>query len=418
MRPVAECKWEGYNHGLEMKVEIREARTAEEEREQTLAGAHAFSSQYQHILRLFSKSKHYPGSKPGFNRIVLVDGKIVSGLTIVDKVLRIGKARLRTAGVGDVFTLPGYRRRGYATRLMEDSLEFMKREGFHLTCLFGRKDFYHRVGYASALCFASLTIPVEDALHCRGSSVLKAPSDSLREELLRLRDKENERTVLGFERPEDWWNFIVKSKGGLKGCRLFLEGRRVFAYAFLSGEDELNVEEFACEPDYYGAFLGTLALYAKRRKQKRIRFTAPADHPFREFAIEYGGCLAVEYTRNGGGMLRIVNLEATAQAMEKEWERRLKASRRKHWEGEVNFQTDIGSFGLRIKNEKLEVMDKLDTRSTVRLPQKRLAQLLVGYRSVESIRSMEGVSVPGSLVSLLDAIFPKGFPTVCRRDCF
>jgi len=402
------------------KVIIRYAQTPEEVEEQVRAGAHAFSSHYQGLLDAFKRHQSYPRHKREFSRIAVVDGRIASGLIIVDKTLIIGKARLRTAGIGDVFTHPDYRKKGYATAVLRDAVRFMKEEGFVLSCLFGIQDFYDRAaGFASALCNGTLTVATADAARCKGRASVVRLSARLLETIMSLRDEENRRLGFGFDRPREWWDYLVNRRGWKKAT-VFATGNKPFAYACLGEEDSLRVYEYACQPEGYEAFLGGLARHAQRKRLKEVRITTPPDHPFCDFALQYGGNLQLSYCRNGGGMMRIVNLDAMAVGMRAEWEERLRHSPLRGWTGELAFLTDLGKFGLTVRGGVITVRPGETVRgaATVRVPQRRLIQLLVGYRSVATVAHDPDVRIPAAALSVVEALFPHRHPMTLGSDGF
>jgi predicted N-acetyltransferase YhbS len=82
-------------------------------------------------------------------RVVEVDGAVVGFLRVFDRRMWLRGARLRAAGIGSVATHPGYRRRGLATALLRDTLDLLRREGYHLSFL-GTEiaaPFYERLGW-------------------------------------------------------------------------------------------------------------------------------------------------------------------------------------------------------------------------------------------------------------------------------
>ena len=80
-----------------------------------------------------------------YNRYaVRLDGKIVSCLTVVDRECWIGDATIRVAGIAGVATLPDYRRRGFARRLLTETLNVLDSRGLHIAALFPADASYYR----------------------------------------------------------------------------------------------------------------------------------------------------------------------------------------------------------------------------------------------------------------------------------
>ena len=70
------------------------------------------------------------------SRVCIVDGKIVSHVRVSDRAIHIGRSVVRLGGIGMVATLPEYRRRGYATAVMQDAIAYMEEQGYDLSLLF------------------------------------------------------------------------------------------------------------------------------------------------------------------------------------------------------------------------------------------------------------------------------------------
>ena len=82
--------------------------------------------------------------------VLLEDGKIVSHVQIYDKVMRYGAGRIPFGGIADVGTDPEYRRRGHAAKLLENAVDYMKRNDLPLSLLYtGTPPLYEAGGWHS-----------------------------------------------------------------------------------------------------------------------------------------------------------------------------------------------------------------------------------------------------------------------------
>ena len=82
------------------------------------------------------------------SRVAVEDGRLISHVGIWEYRMRVGKARLRTGGIGLVLTRPDHRKGGLASRVMRAVMASMAHSGYHLSTLFGIRNFYHRFGFA------------------------------------------------------------------------------------------------------------------------------------------------------------------------------------------------------------------------------------------------------------------------------
>ncbi len=92
-----------------------------------------------------------PWFRPEHALIIREEGRIVSQVTIFERPVRFGPAVLKMGGIGDVMTVPEYRGKGYSTLLMQAALDYMRKEKFDLTMLFGIPNYYHKFGYIEAM---------------------------------------------------------------------------------------------------------------------------------------------------------------------------------------------------------------------------------------------------------------------------
>ncbi len=92
---------------------------------------------------------------PGFDaaqlRGAFRDGEWLGGCIIYERVLALGPARLSTACIGALVTLPAYRNQGVATALLADALALAQARSHALILLDGIPGFYQQFGYADVL---------------------------------------------------------------------------------------------------------------------------------------------------------------------------------------------------------------------------------------------------------------------------
>jgi GNAT superfamily N-acetyltransferase len=81
---------------------------------------------------------------------ILEGAQVVSGLEVVRCPIRVGAAVLRMDGIAGVETDREHRNRGLARRMLQATIDHLRRGDGALTMLYGIPDFYHRFGYATA----------------------------------------------------------------------------------------------------------------------------------------------------------------------------------------------------------------------------------------------------------------------------
>lgn len=81
--------------------------------------------------------------------VVMVDGddRIVGLVHIGDHAIQVGSCSVRKADVGHVGIRPELQGRGLGTRMMRETVAWLREEGYHLSRLGGLTHFYSRFGY-------------------------------------------------------------------------------------------------------------------------------------------------------------------------------------------------------------------------------------------------------------------------------
>ena len=86
----------------------------------------AFGLPFGPARELFYKDPYFDIDR---KRVLVIDGEIASCLTIVEAPLWIGRAVVNVAGIAGVATAPAHRRKGYAARLLVETLPAIREMG-------------------------------------------------------------------------------------------------------------------------------------------------------------------------------------------------------------------------------------------------------------------------------------------------
>jgi predicted acetyltransferase len=144
-------------------------------------------------------------------RVLTVDGRIASCLTIVDSPMCIGQSVVRVAGVAGVATRPADRRRGYATRLLEEALPILREEGYGLAALFATApSFYKRLNWEPASVQVQLTTSPGSVLASREGRYARAALPSDIPDLVRLYNSWSEGRSGSRVRDEKRWRYLFE----------------------------------------------------------------------------------------------------------------------------------------------------------------------------------------------------------------
>lgn len=154
-------------------------------------------------------------------RVLRVNGRIVSCLTVIDRTVWIDGTFQRVGGIAGVATHQTERGKGYAGRLLRDTLDFLHAEGYVLSALIPYSShFYRRLGWE--LCGTAcrfVTSPTFLPTGIEGRHVRPARQDDLAEMSV-LYDEKWLRWTFHAQRDTKRWDYIWTH---VKQCYVYQE---------------------------------------------------------------------------------------------------------------------------------------------------------------------------------------------------
>ncbi|MGC8666508.1 MAG: GNAT family N-acetyltransferase [Chthonomonadales bacterium] len=357
-------------------------------------------------------------------RVLVQDGRVVSCLTLVDATMWIGQARVRVAGVANVCTAEAERRKGYARRLLSDTVVDLRRRGSSMAGLLPYSyAFYQRLGWE--LCSTQYRFtappaalpPYQEARFVRPAQ----PEDVQRISSLYawysegrtgwcVRDAKRWEYLMSYVK-----NGAVYSHGAAKGYMLYdvlrAEGR----------PSTLKVLEMVADAEEgYKGLIGFLRGYAG--EVERVEYPAQWDQ------LEQTGLAAVVPDADlghsvrieivPGMMLRVVNLAGVLEAL---------APNFRGWRGEVALASGDPVQGeeiVALKGSSEGIMVEPCSHPPKGMPlitgsAQAWAQVLSGYLSLDDALSLHRISVAAGRIG--DAVrgrFPRRYPFLPLPDHF
>ena len=372
------------------------------------------------------ESIRYTKQKYGCRVEALADGKPVSRLRIEDYQMRLGEAWVRMGGIAAVETNPAERGKGYGRRLLEGAVAYMRREGYPVSVLFGVPNFYHRFGYATVLVSKGVVrVRTEAAESLVGADVTvreAGPGDA--EALLAIYHAENAARNGKIRRKKSSFfpHLAPDAEWFLEAHRILLaevNGQPV-AYALANTEwREENSEwrVFLHELEAPAAVAHTagvsliraLGAHAAAQRQEWVCFEMLPDAPVLDTLRSVGYRQEVTYRRNQGGMGRIIDLAALADALTKTLAKRSQA---------LAGETRVGRIVFRCGDEEAAVALGRGRALAIALPQHALLQLLLGYRGIGELRLEYPACIAERDAAAVNALFPRGYPYTWLIDHF
>jgi predicted acetyltransferase len=229
-------------------------------------------------------------------RECVVDGQAVSWLAVIDYQVRVGSARVRIAGIGDVETHRKHRNKGYMRLLLEDTLDYMVSQDYDVSMLFGISGFYSKFGYAVCLPEHRIRVQTRDAeeaaAHARERTIRPAETEDMRA-IVDLCNRNGATRLCSVVRnPEDFGAFPMGSSWSTPADALVVEDEDggIAAYAAFDRSDTaVNVTEVeSTDESLFPTLLCRFAGMAVDRRCERITLFMPPDHPFAEYVQRFG----------------------------------------------------------------------------------------------------------------------------------
>lgn len=357
----------------------------------------------------------------------------VAHLWVIDLPMRIGKADVRMAGIGGVYTEREHRMKGYMRHLFEDTVTYMVDEGYDLSLLFGIPNFYNKFGYATCLAKYRVKVATRDAEDAglgkrsgmqSGDYAARSIESSDMPDVVALYNANNAtRTGTIVRDPETFTEFTKGSGWGssTESCLWEDASGALAGYAVWDRDVKaVKVVEIGTKDvDLFPAMLSAFARQAVEKRCESIEFYLPTDHAFSEYLQRWGAAWQIEYPRYSDGMMRILNLDELFAKLTPELTRRLSRSKPAQASGTVTLETDLGSVSLRAGEGKVDVELGTSLEATLVLSQSVLMQLIVGYRSVRDALNTPDVRLTEwDALPLLEALFPVDVPYVWHSDHF
>jgi predicted acetyltransferase len=369
----------------------------------------------------------------GWKVVLNVDGVDVSGLSIVDKRIRVGMAGLKMAGIAGVWTGEDHRRKGYATRVTWSAIKEMERRRYDVSILFGIEDFYHRYGYsvcsANSVCQVatdSLPASAPTGFRVRAARPGDLPG------IVALYRRTNATRSVSAIRSGQWkpvhghlpgWRMprMAEDVERRPGKAIVVENRRGATIAYASYDSQVGhcmvTEVGATDRSAYPVIARRIRRLAREAGAQRVRFCLPADDPFGEYLGRFGCGWSIHFPENSGSMGRLVDLRALMLKLLPTLGNRLSLSELRLPKGGITFDTDIGSVTLTSSKSEIIATDNR-SRKTVSISQMQFSQLMFGHRSVEDLLIDGEIRLAKNLIQVVSTLFPKSHPYMWWGDRF
>ena len=385
----------------------------------------------------------------------LEDEEWVSSLGLIEYQMRFGSAYLKMGGIRAVGTREAHRNKGYSRRVMEASIAFMTENGFDVSMLFGISNFYHKFGYATVIPEIWIDFRREEAQTAVSTYQIRRFEVEDGPKILRLYAANNAQRTGTQVREETRWKkynveryhpygsdfgIFVDPYGeesltfGRYGTSDSNWDRKGVEFFVLLDETDEVIGYFACDATEENCILCDIGFQNETIFETIVRFLVdraerigasqllchiPIDHPFAIFCRRYDCRTHIRNWKNSGGMMRIINQASTLKkitgVLEKHLQRDADLSQ---WCGKIFISTDLGQDCLEIDQGSITHTNGQANAFHLEMPQDKLIQLMMGRRSIGDLAIEPDVSVSAEIISVLETLFPLGYPHVWWLDRF
>ena len=339
-------------------------------------------------------------------RACFVDGKVASVVQIFDRPMRIGNSVVRMGGVGSVGTNPAYRRTGYSSKVIRDTVQYMRTAGYDLSMLStGIQSHYARAGWVIYPTYGmEVTLP---------STLGEVPADITIEHYKPNRDLPALQTIFdqfnanrtgSFAKDEKYWvNRPTWRPYEPSLYWIAKRGETTVAYLLV---ERWMVGEFGYLPDAQDAIIALFSHCfhcAKTEGVQEINALAPSES---RKIFETMGC-SVRRRERSNIMALITNFESLLTKIKPLLEERLRDSDFSAWSGAIRIRYEADERTLIIRDGEIGIArNSTSPEIDLHLSQIQLLKLLLGNMSAEEVVFSNDLQIRE--IRLLDALFPAG----------
>lgn len=343
--------------------------------------------------------------------IGVLDGQVVTHWGVWGLEMRVGRARLRVAGIGAVSTHGELRRRGLMARTIGAGIPAMRNAGYDLSLLFGIRGFYHRFGYVRAWPGQAYFVAVGDLPAEPPAGRLRRIAARHRADLAALYNRTHRRLTGTVVRPT-----FLRRGSHWRGHAWTDAAGRAAGYVFTGTQHgPFSLYDYAGEA---AQALRVVARLARRQGHREVCFRDL--HYDSELArlLRRGNCrFEAHYTDSGGAMVRTLDLASSLGKLTGELTARLKRSHLADWRGDLLVADARERAMLRIRRRAVHLAAPAPTRHALRGGD-AVAQLLIGTDEPREIVATHGIRLTGDAARLIDVLFPNQHPVLGTWDHF
>ena len=347
-------------------------------------------------------------------RVVVVNDRVVSTLRVWERRIRIGASLVTMGGIGGVCTHPKYRGVGYASALMQQTIDYLKTTGYDLGVLFTiiPEEFYHKFGWT--------TFPLH-GFTAKFNSVMtvEKPSDwqirdfNLETDLdavASIHDIANRQQSGTVSRTRAYWDMEPSRIRGILPTVTAHQDRNIGGYLNyqIDGKcaDVREVGHLSDNLDALNALVHYLLQGCEAEQVKEIEGMFSPQHPFVQQLIATSNS-EISFITDTAMMLYAVHLPVLLRRLVVGWESQIAASDESFPQIAVKFPiVNNQQAVLRYNgNDTIQIVDDASDAVSLDISEEDFWQLLFGAKGWDQVNS--DASVSAEVSAFLGALFPK-----------
>jgi len=349
------------------------------------------------------------------SRIGIVDGEVATHFGVWDFSMRVGSATVRVAAIGGVATKRPYRNQRMMKATVEDSINGLADRGYDMSLLFGTPGFYPKYGYVSTFKEVRYKVESRDIPPVQPEVSHQIFDGDVRD-LAHLYNAENAGVTGTFVRPTYTTNRLPAKFDILR----FDDG-----YVICGREgDTLQVADCAGPPE---SVLDVCRQRARMDLTPIIEFVfLPARSRTGEYIRTITHKTEARYRRDGGPMIRVVNLHTCLEKIAPALSERLATNRLADYTGTLLVEGNDVGVVLTITDgtvTRVEPATSAAGTGPARVSAEihagpSVARLIIGDTSPERICAQHDIGLAGDAPILMPVLFPDQEPSTILWDRF
>ena len=347
-------------------------------------------------------------------RVVVMNDRVVSTLRVWERRIRIGASLVTMGGIGGVCTHPKYRGVGYASALMQRTIDYLKTTGYDLGVLFTiiPEGFYHKFGWTT-FPLHGFTAKFNSAMTVEKPSdwqIRDFNSETDLDAVASIHDIANRQQSGTVSRTRAYWDMEPSRIRGILPTVIAHQDGNIGGYLNYQIDGKCaevrEVGHLSDNPDVLDALVHYLLQGCEAAQVEEINGMFSPQYPFVQRLIATSNS-EISFITDTAMMLYAVRLSVLLRRLVVGWESQIAASKESFPQITVKFPiVNNQQAVLRYNgNDTIQIVDNASDAVNLDISEEDFWQLLFGAIGWNQVNS--DVSVSAEISAFLEVLFPK-----------